>query len=72
MSKNKGFVAIAITIFLGQILIIQFGGSVFKTVPLSLVDWISVIVATFTVLWIGELWRFLMRLKLKNYLRKSY
>ncbi|MEH2310979.1 MAG: calcium-translocating P-type ATPase, PMCA-type [Nostoc sp.] len=72
LSKNKGFVAIAITIFVGQILIIQFGGSVFRTVPLSLVDWISVIIVTSTVLWIGELWRFIMRLKLKSHLRESY
>ncbi|MEH2035946.1 calcium-translocating P-type ATPase, PMCA-type [Nostoc sp.] len=72
LSKNKGFVAIAITIFVGQILIIQFGGSVFRTVPLSFVDWISVIVGTSTVLFIGELWRFIMRLKLKSHLRESY
>ncbi|OYD92114.1 calcium-translocating P-type ATPase, PMCA-type [Nostoc sp. 'Peltigera membranacea cyanobiont' 210A] len=72
LSKNKGFVAIAITIFVGQILIIQFGGNVFRTVPLSFVDWISVIVGTSTVLFIGELWRFIMRLKLKSHLRESY
>jgi P-type Ca2+ transporter type 2C len=66
LSKNKGFVAIAITIFVGQILIIQLGGSVFRTVPLSFIDWISVIAGTSTVLWIGELWRLTMRSKLKK------
>ncbi|MBD2336468.1 calcium-translocating P-type ATPase, PMCA-type [Calothrix sp. FACHB-156] len=66
LSNNKAFVVIAITIFVGQILIIQFGGSVFRTVPLSFTDWISVIAGTSTVLLIGELWRLTMRLKLKK------
>ncbi|MGF1935053.1 MAG: calcium-translocating P-type ATPase, PMCA-type [Nostoc sp. ChiQUE02] len=66
LSNNKGFVAIAITILVGQILIIQFGGSVFRTVPLSFTDWISVIAGTSIVLWIGELWRLTMRAKLKK------
>jgi Ca2+-transporting ATPase len=66
LSKNKGFVAIAITILVGQILIIQFGGTVFRTVPLSLIDWMSIIAGTSTVLWAGELWRFMTRLKMKT------
>ncbi len=66
LSKNKGFVAIAITILVGQILIIQFGGTVFRTVPLSLIDWISIIAGTSTVLGAGELWRLTTRFKLKS------
>jgi P-type Ca2+ transporter type 2C len=66
LSKNKGFVAIAIAILVGQILIIQFGGNVFRTVPLSFVDWISIIAGTSTVVWAGELWRFMMRLNSKS------
>ena len=38
---NKGFVTIAITIFLGQILMVEFRGSFFRTVSLFLTDWIS-------------------------------
>lgn len=56
-SKNKAFVAIALTIFVGQILIIQFGGSIFRTIPLSFMDWVRVVVGTSIVLVIGELWR---------------
>ena len=64
--KNQGFVAIAIAILVGQILIVQFGGNVFRTVPLSFVDWISIIAGTSTVVWAGELWRFMMRLNSKS------
>jgi len=60
---NKAFVGIAITIFVGQILIIQFGGNVFRTVPLSFTHWITIIGSTSIVLWVGELLRFTQRLK---------
>ena len=67
LSQNKGFMAISATIFIGQILIIQFGGSVFRTVPLSLADWIGITVITSFVLWIGELWRLMNRWNLSRY-----
>ncbi|MEM9543614.1 MAG: calcium-translocating P-type ATPase, PMCA-type [Cyanobacteria bacterium P01_E01_bin.42] len=55
--QNKGFVAIAAAICIGQILIIQFGGEVFRTVPLSVRDWVAIVGCTSIVLWIGEGWR---------------
>lgn len=58
---NRGFMAIATVILVGQILIVQFGGSVFRTVPLSLTDWIAITVLTSVVLWVGELKRFFKR-----------
>ena len=58
---NGGFMAIATIILLGQILIVQFGGSVFRTVPLSLTDWMAITVLTSIVLWVGELGRFFKR-----------
>jgi P-type Ca2+ transporter type 2C len=58
---NKGFVAIASIIFLGQILIIQFGGTIFRTVPLSFTHWIIIILGTSVVLWIGEISRFFQK-----------
>lgn len=58
---NKGFMAIATIILLGQILIVQFGGSVFRTIPLSLTDWIAITLLTSVVLWVGELGRLRMR-----------
>jgi P-type Ca2+ transporter type 2C len=69
--KNKSFFIIAATIFLGQILIVQFGGSVFRTVSLSLTDWLSIIAGTSVVLWVGELWRLMMRLRSKTNLGQS-
>ncbi len=64
--QNKGFLVIATTIFVGQIFIIQWGGRIFRTVPLPWTDWIAIVAATSIVLWIGELWRFILRLKLRN------
>lgn len=68
---NKGFVAIACSIFLGQVLIIQFGGTIFRTVPLSILDWLLIILGTSIVLWIGELSRFLQRIKFNSKLKTS-
>ena len=59
--ENKGFLAIASAIFVGQILIIQLGGNAFRTTPLSVSEWIVVTVGTSAVLWIGEIWRWLKR-----------
>ncbi|MBL8818187.1 MAG: calcium-translocating P-type ATPase, PMCA-type [Planctomyces sp.] len=58
---NRGFVMIAAAIFIGQVLIVQFGGSLFRTVPLDLKDWLIITASTSTVLWVGEVIRFLKR-----------
>ena len=63
LSKSAGFMIVACVILLGQILIVEFGGEVFRTVPLSLADWGIIIGSTSFVLWIGELFRFV---KMKN------
>jgi P-type Ca2+ transporter type 2C len=56
---NRSFLLIAGAILVGQILIVQFGGRAFRTVPLSLVDWLVLLGLTSAVLWIGEIvrWR---------------
>lgn len=54
-SSNKLFVAIATIILLGQFAIVQFGGEVFRTVPLTGKDWLIHIVATMPVLMFGYL-----------------
>ncbi len=58
LSKSVGFMIVAFVILLGQILIVEFGGDVFRTVPLSLADWAIIIGSTSFVLWIGELFRY--------------
>ncbi len=58
--KNcTGFLLISITIFIGQILIISIGGSFFNVEPLKLSDWLIIILSTSSVLWIGELIRYI-------------
>ncbi len=59
MNKSIGFLIVACVIFVGQILIVEFGGDVFRTVPLSLNDWLIIIGSTSFVLWIGEIKRLL-------------
>ena len=59
LSKSIGFVIVAAVILFGQILIVEFGGEVFRTVPLKLSDWAIIIGSTSIVLWIGELRRLL-------------
>ncbi|MCD8290547.1 MAG: calcium-translocating P-type ATPase, PMCA-type [Prevotella sp.] len=61
--KDKGLVLVLALILLGQWLIITFGGVMFRTEPLSLVEWIVIIVATSSVMWAGELWRLVKRIK---------
>lgn len=56
-----GFILIAAAIFVGQILIVTFGGEFFNVEPLKLTDWLIIISATSLVLWIGELLRLLHR-----------
>ncbi|MCM1296684.1 MAG: calcium-translocating P-type ATPase, PMCA-type, partial [Muribaculaceae bacterium] len=60
--KNcKGFLSIALLIFFGQIAIVTVGGEFFNVVPLRILDWLIIIVATSIVLWIGEFFRLFHR-----------
>ena len=58
-----GMLSVAIIILIGQIMIVEFGGKVFRTVPLTLTEWIYIIAGTSIVLWVGEIWRWIQRLK---------
>ncbi len=58
---NRSFLVIAVLILVGQILLVQFGGDVFRTAPLSWEHWLLIIVLTSPVLWLGELWRWSKR-----------
>ena len=63
LTKSYGMLLVITVILVGQIIIVQFGGEVFRTVPLDWVTWIEIIAATSVVLWVGELTRMLNRLK---------
>ena len=65
LSKSYGMELIVLAILVGQFLIVQFGGAVFRTVPLDFMTWMTIVVSTSFVLWIGELVRLIRRLTQK-------
>lgn len=60
-----GMLGVALIILVGQIIIVSCGGKVFRTEPLPLSEWLYIIGGTSFVLWIGEIWRGIKRLKSK-------
>lgn len=60
-----GMLSVALIILVGQILIVTFGGKVFRTEALPLIEWIYIIASTSIVLWIGEIWRAVKRISSK-------
>ena len=61
ISKSYGMELIILAILGGQILIVQFGGAVFRTEPLDWQTWLLIIGVSSTVLWVGELIRLVQR-----------
>ena len=60
---RRGFGLTVLIIALGQVLIISFAGEMFNVVSLPLGDWIRIIIGTSLILWIGELERWVHRVK---------
>lgn len=60
--KSYGMGLVAIIILAGQFCIVQFGGSVFRTVPLSPGTWGWMLGLSSIVLWGGELFRLIGRI----------
>lgn len=58
---NKYFWLIALLILLGQFMITQFGGAWFSTYPLTLKQWVLIVVCSSGVLVLGEGYRLLRR-----------
>ncbi len=65
-SHALGMLSVAIIILLGQIVIVNFGGKVFRTEPLSFMEWVYIVSGTSVVLWFGEIWRGVKRLGQKK------
>ncbi|MDR1109525.1 MAG: calcium-translocating P-type ATPase, PMCA-type [Deltaproteobacteria bacterium] len=61
LGQSKMFLLIVLVIAIGQILMTQIGGQVFRTMPLTWKEWLAIIVLTSPVLWIGELVRWRQR-----------
>ena len=61
--SNRPFVAVFVLIVALQFVIVQWGGVVFRTTPLSLRHWAYIVAGTSLVLWGGEIIRFFKRRK---------
>ena len=59
----KGFLLVLALVLMGQWLIVTYGGKMFRTVPLSAENWLWIIIGSSPVLWIGELWRWIQRIR---------
>jgi Ca2+-transporting ATPase len=59
------FLFVLVSVLFGQWLIVTYGGKMFRTVPLSLTQWLWIILGTSPVLIIGELYRWIARRKMK-------
>ena len=57
MAGSMGMLFVLLLIIVGQVLIVHFGGRIFRTVPLSGVEWLAIIAATSTVMLVGEIVR---------------
>lgn len=62
IKDSLGFIAVTLIIVVGQILIVEFGGEVFRTEPISLKDWLIIIASTSSIFWIGEVIRLVQRI----------
>lgn len=60
---NKTFACIALIIFITQILLVNWGGKLFRTEPISISNWIVIVGGTFFILGFGEIYRFFKRKK---------
>ncbi len=61
LNNCRGFLLTLLIIFVGQVLIVSFGGEMFNVVPLPLGDWIRIVGFTSLILWVGELERLVKR-----------
>ena len=63
LGHSFGLLGVALLIFMGQILIVEIGGEVFRTEPLSINEWLVIVGVTSCVLWIGEFERYIRRMR---------
>ena len=61
LGRCRGLLVVLGIILVGQILIVTFGGTVFRTVPMSPVLWLVIIGLTSLTLWTGEITRLFTR-----------
>lgn len=59
---DRGLIVVLVMILAGQWIIVQFGGKMFRTTPLSAEQWIWIILGTSPVIIVGEIWRAVKRM----------
>ncbi len=59
----RGFLFVLAMVLAGQWLIVTFGGKMFRTVPLEWSCWGWIIFGTSPVLWVGEVYRLIVRMR---------
>jgi Ca2+-transporting ATPase len=57
LTRNLVFLAVLAVVVLGQMVIVTFGGAVFKVEPLSAIDWLAIAAGTASVLVFAEVTR---------------
>ena len=62
LGKNVAFIGICLVIFIGQVLIVQFGGDVFRTEPLDIETWFKIVGITAMVPVVRELFYWIKKL----------
>ena len=67
LNKSYGMELIVLAIIVGQVIIVQYGGAVFRTVPLDWVTWLQIVGLSSCVLWVGEIYRGVKRLMSKKH-----
>ena len=67
LSKSYGMELIVLAIIVGQVLIVQYGGAVFRTVPLDGMTWLQIVALSSCVLWVGEIYRGVKRLMARKH-----
>ena len=62
LADSKVFFSSVLVIFVGQILIVQFGGKMFSVEALTITDWLYIVAGTSIVFWVGLIFNLIKRL----------
>ncbi len=62
LAGSKAFLLMAAVILLGQILLVSWGGEMFRVTPMTAGEWVVLLVITSPALWVGEFLRYNRRL----------
>ena len=61
LADSKVFFSSVLVIFVGQILIVQFGGKMFSVEALTITDWLYIVAGTSIVFWVGLIFNLIKR-----------